>query len=59
MECLDRTVHSYVPLEEVRSVVAQSIRESRYDALIAARADEIRIHADPDRLYRFTAAQLP
>ena len=59
VECLDRTVHSYVPLEEVRSVVAQSIRERRYDALIAARADEIRIHADPDRLYRFTAAQLP
>ena len=59
MECLDRTVHSYVPLEEVRSVVAQSIRESRYDALIAARAEQLPVHADPDRLYRFTAEQLP
>jgi hypothetical protein len=59
VECLDRTVHSYVPLEEVQSVVAQSIRESRYDALIAARAEQLPVHADPDRLYRFTAAQLP
>ena len=59
VECLDRTVHSYVPLEDVQSVVAQSIRERRYDALIAARAENIRVHADPDRLYRFTAEQLP
>ena len=40
-------------------MVAQSIRERRYDALIAARAENIRVHADPDRLYRFTAEQLP
>ena len=59
VECLDRTVHSYVPLEDVQSVVAQSIRERRYDALIAARAEQLPVHADPDRLYRFTAAQLP
>ena len=59
VECLDRTVHSYVPLEEVRSVVAQSIRESRYDALIAARAEQLPVQVDPDRLYRFTAEQLP
>ena len=59
VECLDRTVHSYVPLEEVSSVVAQSIRESRYDALIAARAEQLPVQVDPDRLYRFTAEQLP
>ena len=59
VECLSRTVHSYVPLEEVSSVVAQSIRESRYDALIAARAEQLPVHVDLDRLCRFTAAQLP
>ena len=59
VECLDRTVHSYVPLEDVQSVVAQSIRERRYDALIAARAEQLPVHAEPDRLYRFTAEQLP
>ena len=59
VECLDRTVHSYVPLGEVSSVVAQSIRESRYDALIAARAEQLPVQVDPDRLYRFTAEQLP
>ena len=59
VECLDRTVHSYVPLEEVSSVVVQSIRESRYDALIAARAEQLPVQVDPDRLYRFTAEQLP
>jgi hypothetical protein len=59
VECLDRTVHSYVPLEEVSSVVAQSIRESRYNALIAARAEQLPVQVDPDRLYRFTAEQLP
>ena len=59
VEWLDRTVHSYVPLEEVGSVVVQSIRESRYDALIAARAEQLPVQVDPDRLYRFTAEQLP
>lgn len=59
VECLGRTVHSYVPLEDVQSVVAQSIRESRYDTLIAARAEQLPIQVDLDRLYRFTAAQLP
>ena len=37
IQCLDRTIHQYVPLEDVQSVVIQSIRESRYDALIAQR----------------------
>ena len=59
VECLGRTVHSYVPLEDVQSVVAQSIRESRYDTLIAARAEQLPIQVDLDQLYRFTAAQLP
>ena len=59
VECLDRTVHSYVPLEEVSSIVVQSIRESRYNALIAARAEQLPVQVDPDRLYRFTAEQLP
>ena len=59
VECLDRTVHSYVPLEEVRSVVAQSIRESRYDALIARRMENVAIEGDLEKLSRFTAEQLP
>ena len=59
IQCLSRTDHSYVPLEAVQSVVEQSIRESRYDALIAARAEQLPVQVDPDRLYRFTAEQLP
>ena len=58
VECLDRTVHSYVPLEEVSSVVVQSIRESRYDALIAQRMEAAEVRGDLDALYRFTAEQL-
>lgn len=59
VQCLQRTEQQYVPLEEVESVVAQSIRESRYDALIAQRMEEIQIEGDLQRLYRFTAEQLP
>jgi hypothetical protein len=59
VQCIARTEAIYAPLSDVRSIVVQSIRESRYDALIAARAEQLPVHADPDRLYRFTAEQLP
>lgn len=58
VQCLQRTEHPYVPLEEVQSVVAQSIRESRYDALIAQRMEHTEIRGDLQALYRFTAEQL-
>ena len=59
IECRERIEHSYVPLEDVRSVVEQSVRESRYDALIASRMETITIRGDLQKLYRFTAEQLP
>lgn len=59
VECLSRFEHSYAPLEEVESVVLQSIRESRYDALIEERMEEMEIEGDLEALYRFTAEQFP
>ena len=59
IQCMDRTVHQYVPLEEVESVVVQSIRESRYEALIAERMENTQIRGDLEAVYRFTAEQLP
>ena len=59
VQCLQRTEHQYVPLEEVESIVAQSIRESRYDALIAQRMASMELTGQLDRLYRFTAEHLP
>ena len=58
IRCRQRTEHQYVPLEDVESIVIQSIRESRYDALIAERMENIQIRGDLERLYRFTAEQL-
>ena len=58
IQCLSRTDHQYTPLEEVASVVVQSIRESRYDALIAQRMAVTEVRGDLDALYRFTAEQL-
>lgn len=58
VECRQRTAHNYVPLEEVRSVVVQSIRESRYDALIARRMADMAVDTDWKALIRFTADQL-
>lgn len=55
--CRSRVEHTYAALEEVESVVAQSIRESRYDALIAQRMADMEIDADLEALYRFTAEQ--
>ena len=57
VQCLRRTVHGDIPLADVESVVVQSIRESRYDALIAARMENTEILGDLQTLYRFTAAQ--
>ena len=57
VECRQRTEHNYVPLEEVQSVVIQSIRESRYDALIAQRMADMEVDTDFKALCRFTAAQ--
>ena len=59
IQCLARTDHQYVPLEEVQSIVEQSIRESRYDALIAERSEKTEVQGDLEKLYRFTAEQLP
>ena len=58
IQCLSRIDHQYTPLEEVASVVVQSIRESRYDALIAQRMAATEVRGDLDALYRFTAEQL-
>ncbi|MBE6951402.1 MAG: hypothetical protein E7451_08725 [Ruminococcaceae bacterium] len=57
VECRQRITRNYAPLEDVQSIVLQSIRESRYDALIAQRAEEMEIDADLQALYRFTAKQ--
>ena len=57
VQCLARTVHQYMPLEDVQSIVVQSIRESRYDTLIAARTEQTQIQGNLQRLYRFTAEQ--
>jgi hypothetical protein len=59
IECRERIDHDYIPLEDVRSIVEQSIREDRYDALIAERMAQTQTEGDLDRLYRFTAEQLP
>jgi len=59
IQCRSRTAHNFVPLEEVRSLVVQSIRESRYDALIAARMEATQLTGNLQALYRFTAEQLP
>ena len=59
IQCISRTDHSYVPLEAVQSVVEQAIRESRYDALLAERAEAMELRGDLKALYRYTAQQLP
>ena len=58
IQCMERTVHQYEPLQSVESVVAQSIRESRYEDLIARRMSEIRIRGELEKLQSFTAEQL-
>lgn len=57
VQCRQRTEHNYSPLEDVESIVVQSIRESRYDALIAARMEETEVQGDLRSLYRFTVKQ--
>ena len=57
IQCLARTARQYAPLEDVQSIVAQSIRESRYDALIARRTADMEVDTDMKALYRFTAKQ--
>ena len=59
IQCRERVVHDYVPLEEVESIVIQSIRENRYDALVEARVEQMQIRGDLEQLYRFTAERLP
>ena len=59
VQCLARTESKYVPLEDVQSIVVQSIRESRYDALVAARMEALELTGNLQALYRFTAEQLP
>lgn len=57
ISCISRTVQPYAPLADVESIVAQSVRESRFDDLITARMDETEVRGDLDKLYRFTAEQ--
>ena len=57
IQCMQRTVQQYRPLEDVESIVIQSIRESRYDALIEARMENTEVEGSLQALYRFTAEQ--
>ena len=57
IQCVQRTSAQYAPLEEVESIVVQSIRESRYDALVAQRMENTEIKGNLQALYRFTAEQ--
>ena len=57
VECQKRVEHSHAALEDVESVVLQSIRESRYDALIEQRMEAMEIDGDIEALYRVTAEQ--
>lgn len=57
VQCHQRTQHNYAPLEDVQSVVVQSIRENRYDSLIAERIKDTEIKVDLPALLRFTAEQ--
>ena len=59
VQCISRTEEVYASLSDVRSIVVQSIRESRYDALIAKRMENIAIEGDLKKLSRFTAEQFP
>lgn len=58
VQCAGRTDNDYLPLESVASVVEQSIRESRYDALVAEMVQSLEVTYDERTLYRFTAEQL-
>lgn len=58
IQCIQRVAVEYVPLEDVSSVVAQSVRESRYDDLIAQRSAALEISGDLAVLYRYSARQL-
>lgn len=58
VQCRQRTVHQYIPLEDAADLVVQSIRESRYDSLIDERMNETEILGNLEALYRFTAEQL-
>lgn len=58
VQCHRRTQGTYASLEDVQSVVVQSIREDRYEALIAARMDASQVDADLPALIRFTADHL-
>lgn len=57
VQCRQRIARNYASLEDVESIVVQSIRESRYDALIAQRMEETQIQGSLPSLYRFTAKQ--
>lgn len=58
IQCVSREAKSYVPLEDVASVVTQNIREDRYDALVAQRMETLEISGDREALRNYCARQL-
>lgn len=58
IECVERIENDYASYESVAAVVERSIREQRYDALVAQRAAQMEIGYDAAELYRYTARQL-
>lgn len=58
VECVERKEGGYVDLDSVAAVVLDSVREERYDALVAQLAGQISAEYDAEALYRYTARLL-
>lgn len=58
LECVQRRENGYVDFDSVAAVVRGTVREERYDALVAQLAGQIDAEYDAEALYRYTARQL-
>lgn len=53
IECTSRTANDATPLEEVKDNIDKTLREERYDEIIARLAEEARTEGDMERIYFF------
>lgn len=58
VECVERRENGYVDFDSVAAVVRGTVREERYDALVARLAGQLEAEYDAEALYRYTARQL-
>ncbi|WP_394924601.1 hypothetical protein [uncultured Robinsoniella sp.] len=58
IQCADRNVNDYYPLDTVKDNINKGLREANYESIVSEKAGSYEVQGDMDRIYAFTKQQV-